>query len=236
MNGRSVNFWKYSTIGLLVAFVLGLPSPREVVARAKPVAEVLMDILANTESIKAKTNTLPADPASQSAVNAGLASIQSKTGNLPADPASQSALDGQLANILSDTGDIKNVLASPPSAGNAGRAVLTHTFGMNPLDGTSEKVQIISPEPGKVFYGHINGSISFPDGNTGGFTCVEAPGFGFDLGADITPFGSSIRWVNSDFVCTELYISVSDKANGVQAGAGDVIAATIVFQTVDITP
>ena len=212
MNGRPSNFWKYSTIALLVAFVLGLSTPQAVVARAKPVADVLVDILTNTELIKAKTN------------------------NLPADPASQSALDGQLANILSDTGDIKNVLANPPSSGNAGKAVLTHTFGLNPLDGGTEAVHIISAEPGKVFYGHINGSISFPDGNTGGFTCVEAPGFGFDLASDATPYGSNVRFVNSDFVCTELYITASDKANGVDAAGGDIIAATIVFQTVDITP
>ena len=209
MTRRPVNIWKYSTIALAVAFVLGFSLPRQVYARAaKSVEEALQSILANTDLIKAKTN------------------------NLPADPASQSALNSQLSSIKTDTTDIKSLLSSPPSPGNEPTVVLTHRVGLNPPDGGSELVQIIAPQPGKVFYGHINASISAFTGNGGFFTCVQAPGYGADLGDG--NYTISIRSANSDFVCTELQISIFDKADGVDVAGGDILATTVYFQTANI--
>ena len=201
-----LNFWKFSTVGLLAIVLSGVSIPKLSAAGGKALEQVVDLIYADTQAIRAKTN------------------------NLPADPASQGVLDTKLASIQTDTDDIQTKLAGMPGS-PVGKAVLTNVY-LNPLDGGTEKVELIAPQAGKVFYGHINGSVAAV-GGSGGFTCVQAPGWGADLSQDV--FGQAIRSANSDFVCTELYITITDKPDGTDAAPGQALATTIYFETVDVT-
>jgi hypothetical protein len=202
-----VSFWKFSTIGLLAMVLSGVSVPALSAAGSKALDQVVDLIFADTQAIKAKTAALPADPASQSAVDAKLASIQSDTAGIQA----------QIQNI--------------PGPASPGKSVLTQV-ALNPYDGGTEKVELIAPQAGKVFYGHIVGSL-FAGGGSGGYFCVQAPGWAQDLSSD--QYGSPVRLVNSDFVCTELYITVNDKQDGTDAVPGQVLATTIYFETSDVT-
>ena len=113
-----------------------------------------------------------------------------------------------------------------------GSAVVTNV-SLNPPDGTTEKVEIIAPQAGKVFHGHINGSLAGPSGTTGTFSCRTAATFGVDLSTDTFP--SSFRNANTDFVCTELYITATDTNDAVDAGATSIITASVYFETSDVT-
>ena len=62
-------------------------------------------IMSNVDTIQAKTNNLPADPAAQSLVTA----VKTKTDQLPTDPASESAILSVDADLEKHDTDIKGV-------------------------------------------------------------------------------------------------------------------------------
>lgn len=206
MSSFSSNKWKYSTIGLLAVLAVGFSFPQAFAHTTNSMQHILGHIFDNTELIKARTD------------------------NLPADPASQSALDIQLSSIQADADDIQakiNSMSAP-----AGTNSVTTNVSLNPADGESVKVQIIAPEEGKVFHGHISGEIVFPAGNAGFFTCVIAPGQGVSL---VPGPPSGLVFVNQDFACLELYASVTDiPSDGTDVDGGSVNAITVYSETLDV--
>ena len=72
--------WKYSTIGLLAVLAVGFSLPQAFAHVTNVVQHMLSHIFEDTQAIKSKTQNLPTDPASQSAIEAALSGTVSDVG------------------------------------------------------------------------------------------------------------------------------------------------------------
>jgi len=101
----------------------------------------------------------------------------------------------------------------------------------NPADGVIERIDIIAIEEGKVFYGHITGTASFPEGNRVFLNCKTEGSFANDLAGDPS---QNFAVINSDFVCQELYFSVWDLTDSIDAGQGNIHSVTTYFENSNV--
>jgi hypothetical protein len=133
--------------------------------------------------------------------------------------------------LLTNTLMAKDKDPSPPPAASPAPMSLILSFDLDPTNGELIKIPIIPPQEGKMFYGHMLGSLSFPEGNLVNFSCISVPGRAFGLTDDF--LSSPVKGSNSHFTCSELYVAVFDIADDVEAGQGHISVSITYFENAD---
>lgn len=177
-------------------------------------------------AINSNTNTAVSGLASQtdlSGVQTVANTIRAKTDNLPTDPADQSILASQLTNIQSDTDDIQTQLGGL-SGGNAAPKAITVHFVLNPADNTAENHIFLPREFGKIYSGHIT-AMMFNNGNNVALNCLVGERSTDYL---LVISNGNIIEVNEDFACEQIRLQVIDFPGGGDA-SGVTFTGTIQY-------
>lgn len=101
------------------------------------------------------------------AVDTEVAAIKAKTDNLPSDPASQSVLDAALATIDTNVDDIETIVAALPSATEVADETLTRANSIETGWNLSDTIKIIAAATAGKSSGHGTGTVTYRDLNDG---------------------------------------------------------------------
>jgi len=98
------NKWKYSTIGLAAILAVGFSSPDAFAAAS------IDSVLSVVKDIQTKVNNLSGPSGSLTTLQTQITSIKTDTGKLPADPASEDAIEESIDDAVTQIGAQKAVI------------------------------------------------------------------------------------------------------------------------------
>jgi len=140
-SGFSQKKWKYLSFGLIIVIGSGILVPSAFAASPtlNDIMSKLLGLDTKVTAIKAKTDNLPADPASQSGIEAALDELASSSGPVP-----------QFANIdvtlNPTTGSAQSDFAVLPYHGKMYSGIISGTIGT----GSGNSIQILCGRPNAV--------------------------------------------------------------------------------------
>jgi hypothetical protein len=244
--------WKHLSIGLMAMLAVGFSFPQAFAHITTSLShnvghllEVLNAIRTDVGAIKAKTDNLPTDPASNTLVNtrssqasvddlqADVDAVKAQTDNIPTDPADQSLIDAQLAGIQSDTDDIQTSIADL-ELGAAEPKTINVDLELSVADGAGISFVILPFKAGVSYSGVLSANLVVNPGNRVSVDCFSTDGIIILKSHENLAGSTEIVAMSDVFACNQMRVSIFDLDDGVDASRSFFRATTQYVENSDI--